>query len=87
MREDLEPRDVGGRLIYRIDVAERIKALTLSEIGSGDAISYSWDDGYERLTHSIKGGGSSEYQGVYHPEDGLCIGGGICIYCGRTLHV
>lgn len=83
--EDDRPRDKGGRLIYTIDVAERIKALVLSEIGSGDSLVYSWDDGYERLDHNLKDGGSSHYAGVYHPEEGYCVGGGICIYCGCVL--
>jgi hypothetical protein len=84
-RDERDERDEGGRLIYTVDVAERVRELMISEIGCGDEVTYSWHDGYERLDHKIKDGGSSHYAGVYHPEDGYCIGERICIYCGRVI--
>lgn len=49
------------------------------------SFSYSVEDGYERCTYRHSSDwGSVEYAGPYHP-DGVCEGGGVCKYCGRTL--
>lgn len=76
---------------YRVNVLDRIRELVLSEhnldIGPDSTFEYRWSGGYEELLHrhSPKTG-SAHYLGSYHPHDGMCEGGGICKWCGRTLH-
>jgi hypothetical protein len=77
---------------YRLDVTTRIPAiLGTSKIPHTAELSYSFDEGYERLTfRSSPQSGRIEYAGANHPDPGHCDTGtdeddGICIYCGRTM--
>jgi hypothetical protein len=75
---------------YVVDVVDRIKALMYdTTITDEDALTYTFNHGYEKLDIIHKGGGTSHYAGAYHP-DVICETGtksdtGICIWCGRTL--
>ncbi len=85
---------------YEVSLIERIRELVLADtdmlLGPDDQFTYSWNHGYEQMTHQTDGAGRIEYGGAYHP-DGFCWNGrdlsdptndgtGICNYCGRTLH-
>lgn len=74
--------------------AERLAELMIGdEMAYGDTLVYEFRAGYEILRHEVEGGGSSEYRGVYHPNQGYCetkpftadSGSGVCYWCGRTL--
>lgn len=73
---------------YSVDIRERLADIRGEDglhVGPRDTVVYEWRGGYEILTVSHEGGGSSEYRGVYHPNDGMCEGHGVCVRCGRTL--
>jgi hypothetical protein len=75
-------------------IGERIKeilgdgALDI-ELSNIDTFEYSFTGngaggGYERLISREKESGELNFQGSYHPN-GVCEGGGVCNFCGRTL--
>lgn len=68
-------------------IKDRIDVLLGGDypLGPGTTLTYSWTRGYEKLTVANEGHGSSEFAGVFHPVDGLCIGNP-CDYCGATFH-
>lgn len=73
-------------MLRRALVTDRIEEI-LGEgytVGENDTLTYSWTHGYERLVLEHKGGGGLHFEGAYHP-DGVCEGGGVCNWCGRTL--
>ena len=40
--------------------------------------------GYLTVEYKVWNGGSMSYAGVHHPDDGVCVGEGVCVYCGCT---
>ena len=72
---------------YMVNPADRLRELLhVEEIPETAELHYSFSQGYERMTYrSSERSGSVEFQGAYHPDEGYCIGPGICRYCGRTL--
>lgn len=72
---------------YSVDVLDRIRELTLNTTVRGDGkFIYTFKYGFETLKHQTSADtGSLIYQGQYHPNEGLCEGGGVCKWCGRTL--
>jgi hypothetical protein len=74
------------RLIDRISTQLFDEDTTMADV---DEFRYSFigndlDGGYEKVFIKLKGSGSLEFQGAYHPNV-VCEGGGVCIHCGRTL--
>ena len=75
---------------YTVHVVDRIKALMgeFDEIPENSVVTYRFSLGYETLEMHTLGQGSSEYNGMYHPdvvcETGTKDGSGICSYCGAT---
>lgn len=72
---------------------DRIRELSTYD-GEGhvcdfESISYTWSggldgSGYETFETKLREGGSCHYSGVYHPDDGYCVGNP-CRYCGHTV--
>lgn len=72
---------------YEVSISDRlvdILGIDPVMLGPDDEFTYSWDGGYERLRARKKGSGTLEFQGVYHPDDGLCEGNP-CRYCGKAF--
>jgi hypothetical protein len=68
-----------------VNPAERLRELLFrDEIPDTAELTYSFSQGYERLTYrASEDHGSLNFEGVYHP-DGMCDGDHICSYCGRV---
>lgn len=65
-----------------------------TEIGYLDEFTFSYSAGYIRIQHNVHNGGSSDFCGVHHPNDGFCEPGRddypdgepfVCTWCGRTV--
>lgn len=71
---------------YEVDPGARIREILGDRFIPDTAeLLYSFDGGYERLKYrESEQTGSLHFEGAYHPE-GVCEGGGVCRYCGRTL--
>lgn len=75
-----------GERRYMVNPSERLHELLFrDEIPDTAELTYSFNQGYERLTYRASAdSGSLNFEGSYHP-DGWCVGPNICRYCGRTL--
>lgn len=80
---ETETKTLGEILGDSIDLSAPIDYFEMVEIswgGNGE----DRRSGALHVSYKVWGGGSSSYFGIEHP-DGVCKGGGICHYCGRTL--
>ena len=56
------------------------------DVNRKTTICIEFSNGYLDIEYREKPGyGSMNYGGAYHP-DVVCVGDGICLYCGRTLY-
>ena len=73
-------------------LVDLIKDHVDSKVDHYEGVTIRWNgsdsdrrSGYLEIEYKVWDGGSVSYAGVHHPDDGSCVGEGICIYCGRTL--
>lgn len=73
---------------YEVSLLDRLKAAFEDDaiLTDNNIFRYEWNRGYEKLYSHTLGHGSMDYAGVYHPNDGVCEGKGVCIWCGSTLY-
>lgn len=81
---DLE-REYPSRYVVDIDdFLEEVK-FGITHIQENDLLRIEWHGGAWNVHHQSATGGSITGGGSWHPNNGLCEGGGICDWCGRTL--
>jgi hypothetical protein len=71
--------------IIKASLHQRLEELLGPDFPGLDStmsLSYSWNQGIEKLTVKFANGGGSEYVGAYHPQ-GNCEGNP-CQFCGRS---
>lgn len=64
---------------------ERLAEIDSHDLSPDMKLTYVWDHGYESVVVERDNGGGSDYKGVFHPRDGLCIGNP-CDRCGRVTN-
>lgn len=79
---------------YKVSIVDRITDLLSVNLDPETHVIYEWDHGTERVFSQRDGGGSLEYNGVYHPNNDLCepepfFDGTaddtfVCCWCGRV---
>ena len=86
MATENQSRSAARASRYTVNPADRVRELLHVEtIPETAVLSYSFDQGYEKLDYQeVPEYGGVHYAGSYHP-DGMCDGPHICSYCGRTM--